>query len=600
MNSQPFIKKQNKHIIMKHSFQKNLSGRHVRPRRSVTVLARLLLALGVLALASGTARASTAYGTINNFDCVNDTGVECHGFEIEIEDLHSSDITYTYNWNHYGTPRITEDNSNPLRPKVRIRYESLKNANGTWAAYTAIPSGPILPTDGHQFTNPSTNFGGEHFGAGYRGSPTNVLYHWLIDDGAGALVRGPAVNVATPTFSYHPPAPAAPAQVQAVIRPPPGPPVLEFGPASWVKEIRTTSHNNREVKLRDLVSDDPDDDDDRNWRNGEPDEVEVEWQLLQTDFNKADGGRNGELVGAPEDLDNGDEIITRRYEFYQYVGPFDAETGEASTDNVGPDGIHGIGEFTNTVIVGDYVGSQMSAFDNELPVGLIEHLPDGDIGVSYATRTMVIAVVPFDLTFTGALPDGMTFNTANGELSGTPTASGIFTFSLRVTATNNPVQVKTHTFAIAAAGEELPPHSTVDASASPLDSGTTTGGGFYTNNTTATVTATPGAGFAFANWTDNGKSVSRSASYRFTNLVNRSLVANFVPMPPLTFSQPLPGALVFTWPTNNASLVLQRNTDLNTTNWVNVTNVATLAGTNRQVTISPLTGSGSFFRLSKP
>src|SRR5213592_3042691 len=116
---------------------------------------------------------SVAYGTINNFDTVNDTGVECHGFEIEIEDLHSQDITYTYNWNHYGTPRITEDNSNPLHSKVRIRYESLKNTNGAWAAYTAIPSGPIAPTDGHRFTDPSVNFGGEHFGAGYRGTPTN-------------------------------------------------------------------------------------------------------------------------------------------------------------------------------------------------------------------------------------------------------------------------------------------------------------------------------------------------------------------------------------------------------------------------------------------
>ena len=34
---------------------------------------------------SSSARASTAYGTLNNFDCVNDTGVEAHGFEIETE-----------------------------------------------------------------------------------------------------------------------------------------------------------------------------------------------------------------------------------------------------------------------------------------------------------------------------------------------------------------------------------------------------------------------------------------------------------------------------------------------------------------------------------
>ena len=587
--------------IMKTSSDYPSSPSHTRHSKATRNFPRSLLSIacGVLALGSVTARASVAYGTINNFDTVNDTATECHGFEIEIEDIHSADITYTYNWNHYGTPRITEDNSNPLHPRVRVRYESVRT-NGVWSAYTAIPSGPIAPTDGHRFTNPALNFGGEHFGVGYRGTPTNICYFWLVDNGAGALVRGPMVNVATPTFTYYAPVGAAPAQVQAAIRPPPAPPVFEFGPASWVKEIITTSHNNNEVKLRDLVSDDPDDDGDRNWRNGEPEEVEVEWQLLQTEFNQPDGGRNGELVGAPEDLDNGDEIITRRYEFYQYVGPIDPETGEADTDNVGPDGIHGVGDYANVVVVGDYLGAQMSAFDNELPVGLIEHLPDGKVNTLYATRTVVIAAVPFSVTTTGALPAGMIFSAATGQISGTPTQSGVFTFGLRVTATNNPVQTKTYIFAIAATGQVLPPHCTVEALASPADSGVTTGGGYHTNGTVATVTATPAFGFAFSKWTENGKAVSSTSSYQFTNIVNRALVANFVSLPPpLSFSQPAPGALAFTWPTNAPGLVLQQNTSLGTTNWVPVTNAATIAGTNNRVSILPLTGN-RFFRLLRP
>ncbi|MBK9317302.1 MAG: hypothetical protein IPM55_24095 [Acidobacteria bacterium] len=48
---------------------------------------------------------SIAYGTLNNFDCVNDTGVEAHGFDIELEGIHSKDITYTYDYNHYGVPK---------------------------------------------------------------------------------------------------------------------------------------------------------------------------------------------------------------------------------------------------------------------------------------------------------------------------------------------------------------------------------------------------------------------------------------------------------------------------------------------------------------
>ena len=140
----------------------------------------------------------------NNFDCVNDTGVEAHGFEIELDDVFSRDVTYTYDYNHYGIPKITEDLTDPLHPRVFIRCAAAKNPDGTWTAYTAVPSGPILPTDGHQFTDPTVNFGGEHFGAGYYGAPSAVKYNWLIDDGTGALVHGPPVYVSTPTFVHNP------------------------------------------------------------------------------------------------------------------------------------------------------------------------------------------------------------------------------------------------------------------------------------------------------------------------------------------------------------------------------------------------------------
>jgi len=192
-------------------------------RSSLQALGGILSAL--LALAPASADASIAYGSINNFDTVNDTGHECHGFEIDIEDCHSTDITYTYNYNHYGVPNITEDNSVAGHPKTIIRWESKKNPDGTWAAYTAIPAGPIPPTQGHQFTNPTVNFGGEHFGAGYNKAVGAVSYNWLIDNGAGTLVNGGAVQVSTPTFTYCPPA-AGVAQVQAVMVIPSHTPVI--------------------------------------------------------------------------------------------------------------------------------------------------------------------------------------------------------------------------------------------------------------------------------------------------------------------------------------------------------------------------------------
>ena len=131
------------------------------------------------------------------------------------------------------------------------------------------------------------------------------------------------------------------------------------------------------------------------------------------------------VTNAPEALPAGDEIVTRRYEFYAYVGPKDPIKHDALAKKVGPDGIHGINQYSNTVIVGEYLGAQMSAFKNELPIGLTENIADGKINTPYPVRTIVIAGVPFTCTNTGTLPAGMSFDRIAGELSGTPTESGV-------------------------------------------------------------------------------------------------------------------------------------------------------------------------------
>ncbi|MBI5093319.1 MAG: putative Ig domain-containing protein [Candidatus Hydrogenedentes bacterium] len=521
---------------------------------------KLTIALSLLLLALAPAvHASTAYGTLNNFDCVNDTGVEAHGFEIELDDIHSTDVTYTYDYNHYGIPKITQDNTDPAHPKVFIRYAATWTGSA-WSAYTAIPSGPITPTDGHQFTNPSINFGGEHFGAGYYGNPTAVKYNWLIDDGTHNLVHGPPVYVATPTFIYNPPVPAQPVpQVQAVIVPPP-PPVLppkQFGEATWVKEIKTTTHNANKVELVDLRDPDPGNPAVQDWTNGEPAEVEMEWRILQTEFADA-ANPKGVLAGAPEDLPGGDEVITRRYEFYKYTGPVDAETGEAMGDAVGPDGIHGTGSVTyadhfdfgtgewvkitvdlSTVeVVGDFFGAQMSGFDVAPALGLIDHIPDGDLGVAYADRTVVVpgANTPFHATVTGSLPDGTNLDEFSGVFSGTPAVAGVFTFTVDAKDLFTDAVLVSKQYTVTIPPNAVIATSTITTSAAPIVGGSTVGDGVYDDGTPVTVTAAANPGYAFINWTEGGVEVSASAVYLFTAGGNRTLVANFVPTYTVTTS----------------------------------------------------------------
>ena len=502
------------------------------------------LLVAVLALAGflphASLNASQAYGTINNFDVVNDTGVACHGFEIELDDLSSAQVTYTYDWNHYGTPVITTDSTDPVHPKTYVRYLA-KYTNGGWTAYTAVPTNAIAPTQGHQFTDPSVNFGGEHFGVGYTANPTNVLYHWLQDDGFGNLQVGPAVSVSTPVFNYiAPAAPAAPAQIQPVIVPPPPPvpPVVvyEFGEPTWVKMITTTTHTNNEVKLRDLVTSDTNHPNVKGWANGEPAEVEFEWQVLQYDSGNTNGG-NSILNGAPESLNHGDDVVTVRYEFYQYPSTnpplFDQETHEALAQSVARDGIHGTGAFSNTVVVGKFLGAQMSAASLTNPVGLIDHLQDGEVGVPYPDRLVAIGGGgPISVSVSGAMPQGLSLNTNVGDpgiglLSGTPEAGGAFQFSVTASDFVHPDVTKTYILNIAAPGVEIPAHAMASVTIAPVGSGTVTGTGDFLIGQSTTLSARANNGYRFAGWSEADIPLTNSTNYTLTINANHDLVATF-------------------------------------------------------------------------
>jgi uncharacterized delta-60 repeat protein len=74
-------------------------------------------------------------------------------------------------------------------------------------------------------------------------------------------------------------------------------------------------------------------------------------------------------------------------------------------------------------------------------------------------------------------------------------------------------------------------------------SGTVTGGGIVLAGSPVSLVATPAAGYDFVNWTENGTSVSTSATYPFTPVADRTLVANFALQSfPITTSVASPGS----------------------------------------------------------
>jgi hypothetical protein len=302
-------------------------------------------------------------------------------------------------------------------------------------------------------------------------------------------------------------------------------------------------------------------------------------------------------------LGHSDDVVTYRYEYYAYVGPYDdfsePPTHEALCQMPGADGVHGTGTYSNTIVVGKFLGAQMSAMAASAPIGLIDHLPDGQVNVAYPTRSVVIAGdTNFTATLAGTLPTGMAFDSANGWVYGTPSTAGIFIVTVTASTSNSPAITKTYPFMIGT-GAILPPHSAVDVSVSATNAGTANGNGVYTNGTATTITAVPKAGYAFTGWTENDTLVSTAPNYVFTNIINRSLKATFRHQPKLAEEPAVPGQRYLRWPTNDDGFVLEEITALGSTNWMASTNGVSVTGTNYQMSY-PLTGGAKFYRLRHP
>ncbi len=203
-----------------------------------------LAGAALAALMANSAGATSIFGSLGNFDAVNDTGQIAHGFEIDLQGVHASDVTDTFGGlgrgfsptvERYGSPTITEYSSGGVFG-VKVTY--LANLSGASSSWIGTPSG-VYSTPGEScWTGGGSGYGPstpcDHFGVGLKANPTKTSYQWLVEStpGSSTLV-GAVSNVLAPTWTVTPQAPPAPglpapppvvvAQVQAPPPPPPEP-----------------------------------------------------------------------------------------------------------------------------------------------------------------------------------------------------------------------------------------------------------------------------------------------------------------------------------------------------------------------------------------
>lgn len=369
----------------------NSKHRIFRPSLTGHLRVASRLALPIFCLSAGSAHAVTYFGSLSNFDVVNNSTEPCNGFEIELDGLTSKEVSYTFIYQSYGQPRLVDSIDANGKPVVKIRYESKYDAvNHVFLNATPVAPIPTMTTAGHQCTsvpNAHNTSGCEHYGLGIIGNPTKTIYRWLVADPAtpGNLTYQldpstglpDTVSIPAPVFVVNaqpaqipqPPAPVANVQPIAPIAVPPQPVVqveievpeapepvnFQYGEAMWVKVFTTESPSPRD--LNDLVTDNAKVPDPNNPNVAEPVQVEVEWQLLQKTIDPAKlaGGRDkleANLAGQP--MADGDESVTRRYEFYEYAGAFDPENHEVLPVNDSNPDIADIGK---------YIGAQMVAMN---------------------------------------------------------------------------------------------------------------------------------------------------------------------------------------------------------------------------------------------
>ncbi|TWT95431.1 hypothetical protein Pla108_35790 [Botrimarina colliarenosi] len=256
---------------------------------------RVLAAAVLAAVALVLPAKASIYGTMSNFDVFNETETEVHGAEIELEGVHPEDIARFFPA-HFDSKIVSPFDDGAGAFGVRVVYEGYNFGGADFLAPTVGQS-----TNGHTCVGTP---GCEHFGfSTVGGQPTASHFYWL--DANGGRIGNAPQQVPMPNWTYVP-NPGGNPILRAEVEPVE---VIEQQPDSiWMKVFKTEVE--RAVDLADLMS---------GMNNGivpeDLGETETEWELLE----------GGVMDEVEDELGDGKHAVVRRYEYYEYTGPYDEE-----------------------------------------------------------------------------------------------------------------------------------------------------------------------------------------------------------------------------------------------------------------------------------
>ncbi len=489
-------------------------------RRDTYTGAAIRCAIGCLALlaapAAIQAQSVTLFGTLSNFDVLNDTGQDAHGFEIEVQGVPATFVPYTFQATRYGPAK-----SSVIPGGLLLRWASAWDAANQRFTTSTVKPAVFQPTAGHSCV--MTNIVGcDHYGVyfGYYSvvKPTAVNYYWLVEDpnNPGQLMRfsGPQVQIPQPTVAVLPPAqpglaPQVAFQIEAAPPPPPPipKPVPQHGEAKWVKVYKTELLH--EVVLEDLVADNPEIP-----QAVGAGAVETAWKLLQ--FNPNTNGNSGVLRNQGG-LNGGSRSVVRRYEFYKFTGQYDPIDHGAICADV-TCSTPAAGE------VGDFIGAQHAAANVGVPSITVTVAGDGQV---FSSNNVIKCPGTCAMNVEAGTAVTLTAKNGRGIFSGW--AGACVGTALICTTTVNNAATTTATF--------LTPYNltlrTTGLGTITSDQPSTT----LLSGTVVTLTAVPAAGNNFTGWSGAcaGTALTCTLTISADTAVTAAFSGNVAPPPAASY-----------------------------------------------------------------